>query len=824
MIDNPGLSTAPSVRELWRVGVLAALLTAIAFTAFYGLGIVTGSELFFTHDIGGSDIWHLNYPMKHFYREELAAGRLPLWCPEIGTGFPLHAEGQVAALYPANLLLAPLPLDLGFNWGMLLHAVLAGGFAAAFARQLGAGRGGSFLAAIVFAFCGFYVAHLKHINMTASAVYIPLLLLLLERYALRRSVLTLICFAAAVACMVLAGHPQIVYNNLLVAGFYALYLLIRVWRRGRPAGGGASSAARFGGGMIYAVGLGVLIAMPQILPTLELNDLGSRKSGMTMERATEWEYHPKFLLAMVAPGAFGHAGEIHEAFREDPRSGRPVTTPDGRRVIDLVGFKPGGVRMLEWEMMGYAGLLPLVLALIACALGFRRPVVWMLVVFLVASVLLTLGKNGGLFHVFWSIAPGFKLFRFHDRFLLYVDLVLALLAGLGLTWLLARLAGKASRRGLGIAITVVVVAVCFADLYLALGAHNPKVASERWKAPPPIVAAIREHAGADTAPFRVADNDAQRSVFMNAYYRARGWTGDLTPYDVAKNMLDPNLNLLWGITHLQIYYMLFPHWMQEASQLFYIPPHPQVAPDGGMHRTADLFNVRYVISPAGPTYAVDPRTGQPQPLAREVAKLPLVATFPGDKVERMARVEGDTRALPEFTIELRENTDRLPRAFLVPGSRVVPAPRAPLRGLNAAQRELLGARFDPRREVLLHPQAGATTVRRHPRGEPITEAVKFLDYSPQRVHLEATAPKPCWLFLSDTYYPGWTAAVDGRETPIIRANVSGRAVELEAGKHEVVFSYAPQSLRSGLILALLGLALLATVGLQGRMIGRFTRR
>ena len=144
-------------REITRTALLAAGLLLGAALLFYGTDIATGESLFFTHDIGGSDIWHLHYPLKNFYAEGLQAGRLPLWCPEIGTGFPLFAEGQVAALYPANLLLySLLPLPLAFNWSILLHVILAGVFAAMFARQLGVGRGGSLVAAVVFAFSGFF--------------------------------------------------------------------------------------------------------------------------------------------------------------------------------------------------------------------------------------------------------------------------------------------------------------------------------------------------------------------------------------------------------------------------------------------------------------------------------------------------------------------------------------------------------------------------------------------------------------------------------------------------------------------------------------------
>ena len=53
------------------------------------------------------------------------------------------------------------------------------------------------------------------------------------------------------------------------------------------------------------------------------------------------------------------------------------------------------------------------------------------------------------------------------------------------------------------------------------------------------------------------------------------------------------------------------------------------------------------------------------------------------------------------------------------------------------------------------------------------------------------------LVLSDSYYPGWTAQVDGAPSPILRANGLYRAVAIPAGRHQVVFEYRPSSFRNG---------------------------
>ncbi len=54
-----------------------------------------------------------------------------------------------------------------------------------------------------------------------------------------------------------------------------------------------------------------------------------------------------------------------------------------------------------------------------------------------------------------------------------------------------------------------------------------------------------------------------------------------------------------------------------------------------------------------------------------------------------------------------------------------------------------------------------------------------------------------FVVLSDQFYPGWRAYVDGRESPIYRANYLFRAVPVPAGEHVVEFTYQPVSVGLG---------------------------
>ena len=62
-----------------------------------------------------------------------------------------------------------------------------------------------------------------------------------------------------------------------------------------------------------------------------------------------------------------------------------------------------------------------------------------------------------------------------------------------------------------------------------------------------------------------------------------------------------------------------------------------------------------------------------------------------------------------------------------------------------------------------------------------------------------------WLVLADTDYPGWHASVDGVDTPIYRANLNFRAVQVDAGQHDVRFEYRPDWLLPGALVSAVSL-------------------
>ncbi len=66
---------------------------------------------------------------------------------------------------------------------------------------------------------------------------------------------------------------------------------------------------------------------------------------------------------------------------------------------------------------------------------------------------------------------------------------------------------------------------------------------------------------------------------------------------------------------------------------------------------------------------------------------------------------------------------------------------------------------------------------------------KITKYLPNSVEIEVDAPQNGYLILTDTFYPGWTATLDGQKTQILPALHAFRSVQVSPGKHQVVFSY-----------------------------------
>ena len=122
--------------------------------------------------------------------------------------------------------------------------------------------------------------------------------------------------------------------------------------------------------------------------------------------------------------------------------------------------------------------------------------------------------------------------------------------------------------------------------------------------------------------------------------------------------------------------------------------------------------------------------------------------------------------------------------------------------------ELMGdIRYDEREKiVLLQPPSLPLS------GKKREGSVRVVSFAAEEILLEIDTAENALLSLSLVDYPGWTAEIDGRPVPILRAYAGLSAIEAPAGQYLVTLRFSPDSYRIGLAISVItwiGLALLA---------------
>ncbi len=140
-------------------------------------------------------------------------------------------------------------------------------------------------------------------------------------------------------------------------------------------------------------------------------------------------------------------------------------------------------------------------------------------------------------------------------------------------------------------------------------------------------------------------------------------------------------------------------------------------------------------------------------------------------------------------MKIVENMDVLPRVFIIGKTRIIKNEQKLIKHLQSDN-------FDPLAALLVEEDVGYA--------DPYVEGIaNIVEYTPNRVRIKAVLDKPGFLVLSDQYYPGWKAIVDGKEVSIHRAYYILRAVRLDSGEHEVVFVFDPLLFKIGCLISVI---------------------
>jgi len=145
-----------------------------------------------------------------------------------------------------------------------------------------------------------------------------------------------------------------------------------------------------------------------------------------------------------------------------------------------------------------------------------------------------------------------------------------------------------------------------------------------------------------------------------------------------------------------------------------------------------------------------------------------------------------------------ENPNAYPRGWIVHQVVVEPSHEAAFRRLDQPG-------------IDLHRVAVLETPLPQPRGPVETspagtsESVRFRSYEADRMAMDVNTGSPGLLVLSEMYYPGWIAAVNGKAAKIYQVDGALRGIAVSGGLNQIELKYAPSSFRAGAVLSLLTL-------------------
>jgi hypothetical protein len=338
-----------------------------------------------------------NYPLKLLYGRILHNGELPLWSPYEYAGFPLLGNIEVGVLYPPNLLFYWLfSSETAYNLLYVLHFALAAFFTFAYVRLLGTGRLPAFLAGLVFGFTGFMHIEALHLNIGNAAAYLPLIMYLYQKLRDQPGLRYSFFIAMAIAVQVFAGSFQMCVYTYIVTGLFVVYQAFFFER--------SEKRIRFLLLGFLGFALGVILALPQIIATLELSTqsfLRVRKLFTGYEFFSTFHFYLLELPSLIFPGLFAGWG-----------------IPD--------------------HMNAGIGPIVVVFAIVGAVAGLgrnRNAVFWAGVA--VLGLLLAMGPDTPLNRLMYHI-PVINQFRVTGRHLLEFTFAASVLCAFGLEWILNR--------------------------------------------------------------------------------------------------------------------------------------------------------------------------------------------------------------------------------------------------------------------------------------------------------------------------------------------------------------------------------------------------
>jgi len=690
------------------------------------------------------------YPWKHFSIETLKNGQIPLWNPYSFSGTPHLANYQSAVLSPFNILFFVLSFIDAWSVLILLQPLLAGLFMYFLIRSFKLSKFASLISSVSFMFCGFITVWMGYGTLAYAILFLPLAILAIEKYCQTHKFWYLILLSITIPLSFFSGHFQISLYFLMTVFIYIIYKFIT-----------SKNVPNTLYLMLYAF-FGLLLSLPQLLPSIEFY-LQSLRSGIFMKgEAIPWQY----IVTFLAPDFLGN----------------PVTRND------WFGH------YAEWN--GYIGVLPLMLAIYSLT-SKKRVQTFFLFVLGIFALLLALDTS--LLSLLVNLHIPVLSTSAASRVIVIYSFLFAILSAFGFDELVTDLKKKRFKK-------IYLLFLLFLIIFFILWG----MIAFKLFIPIARLAVARQNLILPTIIFGISSAIIFLAVLYLRYRKPIRFflpfvclllffivVFDMLRFAVKWQAFDPK-NLVFIETKttqefikLSGYDRVFGNLGAEALVYYKLP---------SIEGYDALYIKRYG------EFVSFINSGNKEGSSRSVVSFGKKGKYIFRAFNLLGikyiihKISDDNKvwtfpfwSYPQDTFKLKyndehykifENKKAFPRAFLTGKYKVV-----------QDEQKILSTMFsdnlDLRKELVLEKdpgigqidaKIGKTTINR---------------YTPNQIEILVDAKEKGMLFLSDIYYKGWIAKVDGVNSEIYRANYVFRAVPISKGKHRVEFIYDPLSFRIG---------------------------
>lgn len=227
------------------------------------------------------------YPWRELVISLLKNWQIPWWNPYNFAGTPLLANIQSAVFYPLNILFFIFNFPLAWGIYILSAPVLGFVFMFLYLRNLKLEKYASIFGSIAFALCGFNIAWLENGGLTHTLLWLPLILLAIDKKKY-------LLFLLSLLCSFYAGHWQTFFYVFLLANAYALIKYPK-------------NIIRY----IILNSLFIILALPQLLPSLQFISLSARSTDQLWQNNPGWFIPWQNLIQFISPDFFGNPSTLN---------------------------------------------------------------------------------------------------------------------------------------------------------------------------------------------------------------------------------------------------------------------------------------------------------------------------------------------------------------------------------------------------------------------------------------------------------------------------------------------------------------------------------